>query len=50
MATTGTGEQSVAVLACTRGDAAVVIDALRARGIPFNANEFALWSAREGVP
>ena len=42
-------EQSVAVLARTRGDAAAVIDALRARGIPFNANEFALWSAREGV-
>ena len=26
-----------------------VIDALRARGIPFSANEFALWSARERV-
>lgn len=40
---------SVAVLARTRGDAAAVIDALRARGIAFNANEFARWSARELV-
>lgn len=42
-------EQSIAVLARTRGDAAAVIAALRARGVPFSANEFALWSARERV-
>ena len=43
------GAESIAVLARTRGDAAAVIAALRARGVPFSANEFALWSARERV-
>ncbi|MBL8310077.1 MAG: UvrD-helicase domain-containing protein [Burkholderiales bacterium] len=42
-------DERIAVLARTRGDASVVIEALQAHGIAFSATEFARWSARERV-